>query len=104
MYDAFVGAFGVVYCASISGFTMAIKMVHAKNDDALAEIKHEMTILKQCRNKHIVGYYGCWGPDSKKRLWLLMDYCGAGSVVGELMAISSFIHCDGHHYEFSNAS
>jgi serine/threonine protein kinase len=91
---------------------MAIKTVHAKSEEAIADVKHEMSILQSCRNKYIVAYYGCWGPDSKKRLWILydsiptfvfrhsgllltcccpnnrMDYCGVGSVMDLVETIS----------------
>jgi serine/threonine protein kinase len=65
------GAFGTVYRAEVQGFEMAIKTVHAKSEEAIADVKHEMAFLQGCRNKYIVAYYGCWGPDSKKRLWIL---------------------------------
>lgn len=37
-------------------------------------------MLQQCESFYIVGYIGCWGPDTDKRLWVLMDYCEVGSV------------------------
>jgi serine/threonine protein kinase len=54
------GAFGSVYRAHVQGFEMAIKLVHAKNDEAMADLKREMAILQLCRNNYIVGYFGCW--------------------------------------------
>ena len=64
------------------GFELAVKMVLAADDAAQVQsIKDEIDILKQCRQNNIVSYYGCWGPDSKGRLWVLMDFCGVGSIV-----------------------
>jgi serine/threonine protein kinase len=73
------GSFGSVYKAvhKDTKFVVAMKCVQLgglQND----EIRKEIEILKQCRNPHIVNYYGSYTKDGT--LWILMDYCGVGSV------------------------
>jgi hypothetical protein len=73
------GAFGEVYRAvhKVAGFELAVKMIVAdtQSRSVIQAIKDEIEILKQCRNANVVAYYGCWGPDSEGRLWILMDLC-----------------------------
>jgi len=76
------GAYGAVYKAlhQDTGLTVAIKKVkliggkHAKD-----EIKKEIDLLKKCRHFNIVSYWGCCFHENE--LWILMDYCGVGSVL-----------------------
>lgn len=77
------GAFGSVYRVvhRSAKIEMAVKLIPASNPEAMNDIKKEIEILQSCRNQYIVGYYGCWGPDSQNRLWILMDYCAVGSMV-----------------------
>ncbi|EGG19318.1 STE20 family protein kinase [Cavenderia fasciculata] len=102
------GSFGVVYKAvhKDSGFTLAIKVI--RSDDILEEpidpppptptptpapaagsptsikekektpLEKEIDILKKCKNPHIVSYFG--SCKRKYELWILMDYCGLGSI------------------------
>jgi len=42
------------------------------------DIEKEIKILKQCKSPFIVSYYGLFRLDTI--LWILMDYCGLGSV------------------------
>eukprot|EP01103_Thecamoeba_quadrilineata_P000293 TRINITY_DN10248_c0_g1_i1.p1 TRINITY_DN10248_c0_g1~~TRINITY_DN10248_c0_g1_i1.p1 ORF type:complete len:478 (+),score=65.25 TRINITY_DN10248_c0_g1_i1:40-1473(+) len=72
------GAYGVVYKARHieTLYVLAVKVVLAgKNID---DLKKEIDILKKCRNNNIVSLYGCCAKDGY--LWILMDYCGYGSV------------------------
>lgn len=41
-------------------------------------LKKEITILKQCRHPNIVGYIGSYIKEGD--LWLIMEYCSAGSL------------------------
>lgn len=106
------GAFGKVWKAKHkqAGFYLAVKMINldkVEKKDLVTEkkaedlegrggktthltisdikaIKDEVEILRKCRNRNIVTYYGCGtdpGKDGRpKRLWLLMDLCEVGSV------------------------
>eukprot|EP01102_Stenamoeba_stenopodia_P013823 TRINITY_DN452_c0_g2_i1.p1 TRINITY_DN452_c0_g2~~TRINITY_DN452_c0_g2_i1.p1 ORF type:complete len:562 (+),score=122.74 TRINITY_DN452_c0_g2_i1:294-1979(+) len=72
------GAFGVVFKAKLkeTGFILAVKIMDVgdEKDDVMKEIK----MLKCCQHRNIVSYFGSCVQDEK--LWILMDYCGAGSV------------------------
>eukprot|EP00007_Cunea_sp_BSH-02190019_P004525 CAMPEP_0174240368 /NCGR_PEP_ID=MMETSP0417-20130205/18519_1 /TAXON_ID=242541 /ORGANISM="Mayorella sp, Strain BSH-02190019" /LENGTH=994 /DNA_ID=CAMNT_0015319451 /DNA_START=447 /DNA_END=3431 /DNA_ORIENTATION=- len=72
------GAYATVYKGvhNASGFLLAIKEI--ENIDADEELKKEIDILKACKHQNIVCYYGTYNKD--KNLWILMDYCGVGSV------------------------
>lgn len=35
-------------------------------------------MLKQCKHTNIVAYYGTY--TKQEELWIIMDYCGAGSL------------------------
>mmetsp|Transcript_12776 Transcript_12776/g.51006 ORF Transcript_12776/g.51006 Transcript_12776/m.51006 type:complete len:516 (-) Transcript_12776:40-1587(-) len=75
------GAYGAVYRALHvpTGHILAVKTVPmsgaAQETD---DIKKEIEILKQCRHDNIVSLYGCMFQEGV--LWILMDFCGAGSV------------------------
>lgn len=78
------GGFGKVYTAvhKDSYFKLAIKLaLFDSTVVSLEELKAEVDILKVCRDENIVAYYGCWGPDSKSVLWILMELCEGGSVI-----------------------
>uniref|UniRef100_A0A914GRK1 non-specific serine/threonine protein kinase n=1 Tax=Globodera rostochiensis TaxID=31243 RepID=A0A914GRK1_GLORO len=72
------GSYGSVHRAlhRESGHTLAVKMVPVDTD--LQEIIKEITIMQQCDSRHVVKYYGSYFKDSD--LWIVMEYCGAGSV------------------------
>lgn len=59
-----------------SGTIVAIKIVQINNE--IVSLKKEISILKQCRHPNIVGYIGSY--IKKGNLWLIMEYCSAGSV------------------------
>ncbi|TPX70819.1 hypothetical protein SpCBS45565_g01449 [Spizellomyces sp. 'palustris'] len=74
------GAFGAVYKAQLtqSGFVLAIKQVQADRDNEKEAIKKEIDLLRQCRHRNVLQYYGCVPVGDA--MWILTDYCGAGSV------------------------
>ncbi len=76
------GTFGRVYRAvhKLTGFELAVKCA-VIDESRLQEMKREVEILKKCRHENIVEYYGCFGPDSAHRLWMLMGHCARGSVI-----------------------
>jgi serine/threonine protein kinase len=51
---------------------------HASYTD---DLRREIDVLRKCRHDCLVSYYGCYGPDSKQRLWVLMEYCDGGSLL-----------------------
>jgi serine/threonine protein kinase len=83
------GGFGTVYRAVHieSSIEMAAKLVAAKDEKQEQSIRKEIELLKILRHPNIVSYYGCAGPDRKGLLWILMDFCAAGSlssIIGSL--------------------
>lgn len=75
------GSFGEVYIAeSPMKKEIAVKLMLVNNKQVEEEIRSEIDILKKLSHDNIVNYFGCYGPDNKGRLWILMDYCQLGSV------------------------
>lgn len=75
------GAYGAVYRALHvpTGHILAVKTVPMSGaEQQTDDIKKEIEILKQCRHDNIVSLYGCMFHEGV--LWILMDFCGAGSV------------------------
>jgi len=55
-----------------------VKIVKAGNKQVQEDLQKEMEILKKARSENIVGYYGTILREHDT--WILMDYCGVGSV------------------------
>ncbi|KAL6075980.1 hypothetical protein QOT17_003286 [Balamuthia mandrillaris] len=75
------GAYGAVYKGrqKETGFILAIKEINDGGD--FDDLKKEIEILKRCRNKHVVCYYGTTNAkNNNNNLWILMEYCSVGSV------------------------
>ena len=53
-------------------------MVKLETGDNFTEIQQEILMLKDCRHKNIISYYGSYLK--KDRLWIVMEYCGGGSL------------------------
>ncbi|CAL1540174.1 unnamed protein product [Lymnaea stagnalis] len=72
------GSYGSVYKAlhKETGQVLAIKQVPVDTD--LQEIIKEISIMQQCDSQYIVKYYGSYFKNTD--LWIVMEYCGAGSV------------------------
>ncbi|KAI6243702.1 Non-specific serine/threonine protein kinase [Aphelenchoides fujianensis] len=72
------GSYGSVHKAmhKESGHVLAVKKVPVDTD--LQEIIKEITIMQQCDSRYVVKYYGSYFKNSD--LWIVMEYCGAGSV------------------------
>ncbi|XP_004858233.1 serine/threonine-protein kinase 4 isoform X1 [Heterocephalus glaber] len=72
------GSYGSVYKAihKETGQIVAIKQVPVESD--LQEIIKEISIMQQCDSPHVVKYYGSYFKNTD--LWIVMEYCGAGSV------------------------
>lgn len=74
------GNFGLVYKAyhKQSGNIVAIKVVPISSD--IENLKKEISILWECKSPHIVRYFGSYLKKSTGELWLVLEYCNAGSV------------------------
>jgi serine/threonine kinase 3 len=59
-----------------SGQLLAIKQVPVDSD--LQDIIKEISIMQQCDSPYVVKYYGSYFKNTD--LWIVMEYCGAGSV------------------------
>ncbi|CAB3399892.1 unnamed protein product [Caenorhabditis bovis] len=72
------GSYGSVHKAihKETNHILAIKKVPVDTD--LQEIIKEISIMQQCKSKYVVKYYGSYFKNSD--LWIVMEYCGAGSV------------------------
>ena len=75
------GSYGSVYKAihKDSQQILAIKQVTVDND--LQDIIREISIMQQCDSPYVVKYYGSYFKNTD--LWIVMEYCGAGSILGE---------------------
>lgn len=74
------GAFGAVYKAILqqTGFVLAVKQVQTDRDGQREAIQKEIDLLRQCRHRNVLQYYGTVPVGNA--IWILTDYCGAGSV------------------------
>uniref|UniRef100_A0A3B3ZL61 Mitogen-activated protein kinase kinase kinase kinase n=1 Tax=Periophthalmus magnuspinnatus TaxID=409849 RepID=A0A3B3ZL61_9GOBI len=54
----------------------AIKIVKLDPDD-ITSIQQEITMMKECKHKNIVAYFGSY---HNTKLWICMEYCGGGSL------------------------
>ncbi|KAG1665140.1 Serine/threonine-protein kinase hippo [Nymphon striatum] len=72
------GSYGSVFKAlhKETGQVLAIKQVPVDTD--LQEIIKEISIMQQCDSTYVVKYYGSYFKNTD--LWIVMEYCGAGSV------------------------
>jgi len=83
------GSYGSVFKAlhKETGQIVALKIVPIAGETE--SLKKEIAILKSCQNEYIVKYFGSYFqnlPD-EKNLWLVMEYCAAGSVIDLLRTI-----------------
>uniref|UniRef100_A0AAX7SVG3 Mitogen-activated protein kinase kinase kinase kinase n=1 Tax=Astatotilapia calliptera TaxID=8154 RepID=A0AAX7SVG3_ASTCA len=56
----------------------AIKIVKLDSGDDITPIQQEITMMKECKHKNIVAYFGSYHRNTK--LWICMEYCGGGSL------------------------
>ncbi len=79
------GSYGRVAEAkhTASGASLAVKLVNVTDVSAqsVGEYQREVDVLKTCRHKNIVNYFGCWGPDKHGQLWIMMERCKFNSVI-----------------------
>ncbi|KAK6323101.1 hypothetical protein J4Q44_G00054400 [Coregonus suidteri] len=74
------GTYGDVFKArNIRSSAMAaIKIVKLDPGDDITSIQQEITMMKECKHKNIVAYFGSYHRNTK--LWICMEYCGGGSL------------------------
>eukprot|EP01117_Protostelium_nocturnum_P009447 TRINITY_DN3370_c0_g1_i2.p1 TRINITY_DN3370_c0_g1~~TRINITY_DN3370_c0_g1_i2.p1 ORF type:complete len:781 (+),score=334.70 TRINITY_DN3370_c0_g1_i2:79-2421(+) len=74
------GAFGAVYKVRHihTNYVLAAKVMDIT--EGTEEITKEIEILKTCRSPSIVSYFGTCQSVAEKQLWILMDFCGGGSI------------------------
>ena len=73
-----------LFLANFAGQLAAIKVMDVTEDEE-EEIKLEINVLKKySHHRNIATYYGAFikksPPGKDDQLWLVMEYCGAGSV------------------------
>ncbi|XP_047434640.1 mitogen-activated protein kinase kinase kinase kinase 2 isoform X3 [Mugil cephalus] len=74
------GTYGDVFKArNISTSELAaIKIVKLDPGDDITSIQQEITMMKECKHKNIVAYFGSYHRNTK--LWICMEFCGGGSL------------------------
>ncbi|CAI6003591.1 unnamed protein product, partial [Closterium sp. NIES-64] len=75
------GSYGSVYKGRdrISSELVAIKVISlAEGEEGFEEIRGEIEMLQQCNHPNVVRYHGSYQGDDF--LWIVMEYCGGGSV------------------------
>jgi len=73
------GTSGTVLRSKVGeGFEVAVKIVSQTNKRVQMELEKEIDVLKKCKHPNIVAYYGTYLKDDE--VWIIMDYCGAGSL------------------------
>jgi serine/threonine protein kinase len=80
------GSYGTV-CKAIrksDGAVFAVKRIPIEAD--MSEVEKEIHILEQCASPYIVSYAGAYQSKKHEELWIVMEYCGGGSI-SDLMAI-----------------
>ncbi|KAA6427027.1 MAG: Serine threonine kinase [Trebouxia sp. A1-2] len=74
------GSYGSVYKAQVRGTqeVVAVKVIPLGDKDEVLEIQKEIEMLKECNHANVVRYLGSWR--GSEALWIVMEYCGGGSV------------------------
>lgn len=82
------GSYGAVYKARDlkTSELVAIKVISlCEGEEGYEEIRGEIEMLQQCNHPNVVRYFGSY--QSEEYLWIVMEYCGGGSV-SDLMNIT----------------
>eukprot|EP00271_Cylindrocystis_brebissonii_P002767 TRINITY_DN13568_c0_g1_i1.p1 TRINITY_DN13568_c0_g1~~TRINITY_DN13568_c0_g1_i1.p1 ORF type:complete len:772 (-),score=169.43 TRINITY_DN13568_c0_g1_i1:815-3130(-) len=75
------GSYGSVYKGRdrVTSELCAIKVISlAEGEEGYADIRGEIEMLQQCSHPNVVKYHGSY--HGKDYLWIVMEYCGGGSV------------------------
>ncbi|XP_010777213.1 mitogen-activated protein kinase kinase kinase kinase 3-like [Notothenia coriiceps] len=79
-----VGSYTLVILTTLSARNIrtsevaAIKIVKLDPGDDITSIQQEITMMRECKHKNIVSYFGSYHRNTK--LWICMEYCGGGSL------------------------
>ncbi|KAI9100641.1 kinase-like domain-containing protein [Phlyctochytrium arcticum] len=82
------GSYGEVFKARsrITGELAAVKVIKLEAGEELDEVLHEVNFLRDCNHKNVVSYIGCYMKKGtvrgQKNIWIVMEFCGGGSVEG----------------------
>jgi len=57
---------------------VAVKLIPTESDQDMSQIMNEIKILKNCKHDNVVAYRGTFQRQNK--IWIVMEYCGAGSL------------------------
>ncbi|XP_034024539.1 mitogen-activated protein kinase kinase kinase kinase 5-like [Thalassophryne amazonica] len=74
------GTYGEVFKARSkqTGELAAIKVIKMEPEDDFSVIQQEIVIVKSCKHRNIVAYYGSY--IRANTLWICMEFCGGGSL------------------------
>ncbi|XP_077597598.1 mitogen-activated protein kinase kinase kinase kinase 2 [Stigmatopora nigra] len=74
------GTYGEVFKARNlrTSHLAAVKIVKLDACDDITSIQQEITMMKECKHKNIVAYFGSYHRNTK--LWICMEFCGGGSL------------------------
>ncbi|XP_018599989.2 mitogen-activated protein kinase kinase kinase kinase 2 isoform X2 [Scleropages formosus] len=80
MYRIGSGTYGDVFKARNikTSELSAVKIVKLDPGDDITSIQQEITMMKECKHKNIVAYFGSYHRNTK--LWICMEYCAGGSL------------------------
>ncbi|KAJ3412960.1 hypothetical protein HDV05_008675 [Chytridiales sp. JEL 0842] len=89
------GSYGEVFKAKriTTEELAAIKIIRLEEGEELDEVLNEVNFLRDCSYKNVVSYMGCYlkrGPfKGQKNIWIIMEFCGGGSVEGAYKAMKT---------------
>jgi serine/threonine-protein kinase 24/25/MST4 len=80
------GSFGRVYLGiqRKTGLQVAIKVIDLMTAEDEEDIKHEVSVLAELNSRNVVRYFGSF-QQKDGTLWIVMEYCGAGSCLDILL-------------------
>jgi len=65
-----------------TGSVYALKIIDTESDDSeeLEGVQREIALLSRCNHANVTRYFGSYIQLDPFCLWIVMDYCGGGSV------------------------
>jgi serine/threonine protein kinase len=61
-------------------------------DEDMIDLEQEILILRSCSHNNVCGYLGAWLHEKHRRIWLVLEYCAAGSVADIMVALDRGLH------------